>query len=33
MDPSAFDYLAAVDAYADSVDRRLGAKHHTSEEP
>lgn len=32
MDPSAFDYLAAVDAYADSVDRRLGANHPTTEE-
>ncbi len=32
MDPSSFDYLAAVDAYADAVDRRLGANHHTSEE-
>lgn len=32
MDPSAFDYLAAVDAYADAVDRRLGTDHHTPEE-
>ena len=32
MDPSAFDYLAAVEAYADTVDRRLGANQHTSEE-
>jgi AcrR family transcriptional regulator len=32
MDPSAFDYLAAVDAYADSLARRLGSNRHTSEE-
>ncbi len=32
MDPSAFDYLAAIDAYADSVGHRIGANHHTPEE-
>jgi AcrR family transcriptional regulator len=32
MDPGAFDYLAAVDAYADAVDRRLGATHQASKE-
>ena len=27
MDPDAFDYLAAVGAYADSLDARLGTRH------
>ncbi|MCB1001774.1 MAG: TetR/AcrR family transcriptional regulator [Ilumatobacteraceae bacterium] len=32
MDPSAFDYLTAVDTYADAVERRLDANDRTSEE-
>lgn len=32
MDPSAFDYLTAVDAYADAVERRIASTLHTTRE-